>query len=181
MSSPVKRTDSTRRRPLPTPAAACSASVWKKTASPGSSPQPMMSRLLRLALVSGKSARRPPGNHFASFDMKDRGISQGPRCEPLTNSRIAARETGPIGAHIAGGYGVGLSCIRPKLDFSYDGRQLACLPLADPQLPQVIVLAHLGRETLTPAAAFLELARRSIADAAGFAPAPRGVLPSFRG
>jgi hypothetical protein len=41
MSSPRKRTENTRRRRSPsTPAAACSASMWKHTTSPGSSSQP---------------------------------------------------------------------------------------------------------------------------------------------
>jgi len=54
---------------------------------------------------------------------------------------------------IANGWGVGLSCIRPKPDFSYDGQPIACRPLATAEPSSDIAIAHLGRETLTPPAA----------------------------
>lgn len=62
---------------------------------------------------------------------------------------------------VARGWGIGLSCVRPKSDASYDGSALTCLPLADPQPHQTIGLAHLGLRTLSPAARkFREIAMR---------------------
>jgi DNA-binding transcriptional LysR family regulator len=62
---------------------------------------------------------------------------------------------------VARGWGVGLSCVRPKSDASYDGSALVCLPLADPQPHQTIGLAHLGVRTLSPAVRkFRDLAMR---------------------
>lgn len=51
---------------------------------------------------------------------------------------------------VARGWGIGLSCVRPKSDASYDGSALICLPLADPEPHQTICLAHLGLKTLPP-------------------------------
>lgn len=51
---------------------------------------------------------------------------------------------------VARGWGIGLSCVRPKSDASYDGSALVCLPLADPEPHQTICLAHLGLRTLPP-------------------------------
>lgn len=53
---------------------------------------------------------------------------------------------------VANGWGVGLSCVRPKPDFSYDGTELVCLPLESSEPPQDVVLAHLGENTLSGAA-----------------------------
>lgn len=62
---------------------------------------------------------------------------------------------------VARGWGIGLSCVRPKSDASYDGSALVCLPLADPQPHQTIGLAHLGLGTLSPAVRkFREIAMR---------------------
>ena len=47
--------------------------------------------------MSGRSASVPSGNHFASPSMNVRGISQGPRCEPATNSSVDSRGTGSTG------------------------------------------------------------------------------------
>ena len=38
-----------------------------------------------------------PGNHLACASMNERGMSQGPRCEPATNSSVEARLTGSTG------------------------------------------------------------------------------------
>ena len=73
--------------------------MLKKTASPGSSSQPMISYAARSLSMSGRSSSAPSGNHFASLSMNVRGISHGPRCEPATNSSVAARETGSTGSH----------------------------------------------------------------------------------
>lgn len=51
---------------------------------------------------------------------------------------------------VANGWGVGLSCVRPKADVSYDGSRLACLPLVSSEPAQSVVLAHLGEATLSP-------------------------------
>lgn len=53
---------------------------------------------------------------------------------------------------VARGWGVGLSCVRPKPDFSHDGTPLACRPLAGPEPAQKVVIAHLGEATLSAAA-----------------------------
>ena len=101
MSSPRKRTENARRRRSPpTPPDACSVSMWKNTASPGSSSQPRMRQRERSASMSGRSARLPSGNHLAWLSRKVRGISQGPRCEPATNSSVASRATGSTGIHM---------------------------------------------------------------------------------
>jgi len=51
---------------------------------------------------------------------------------------------------VARSWGIGLSCVRPKSDASYDGSALVCLTLADPEPQQTICLAHLGLRTLSP-------------------------------
>lgn len=53
---------------------------------------------------------------------------------------------------VARGWGVGLSCVRPKPDISHDGTPLACRPLAGSEPAQKVVIAHLGQETLSTAA-----------------------------
>lgn len=61
---------------------------------------------------------------------------------------------------VANGWGVGLSCVRPEPDVSYDGSPLVCLPLASREPLQAVVVAHLGEETLSmPARRFVETAR----------------------
>lgn len=61
---------------------------------------------------------------------------------------------------VANGWGVGLSCVRPKPDVSYDGAPLVCLPLASREPAQAVVIAHLGEETLsTPARRFVQASR----------------------
>lgn len=61
---------------------------------------------------------------------------------------------------VANGWGVGLSCVRPEPDISYDGSPLVCLPLASREPLQAVVVAHLGKETLSvPARRFVEMAR----------------------
>jgi hypothetical protein len=50
---------------------------------------------------------------------------------------------------IANGWGVGLSCVRPLPDFSYDGTPLVCKPLAEAETPPDVVIAHLGIKTLS--------------------------------
>jgi DNA-binding transcriptional LysR family regulator len=63
---------------------------------------------------------------------------------------------------VANGWGVGLSCVRPKPDFSYDGSPLVCLPLSSAEPMQEVVIAHLGEATLSHAARhFLKVARQS--------------------
>lgn len=60
---------------------------------------------------------------------------------------------------VANGWGVGLSCVRPKVDSSYDGASLICRPLATRDAPQHIVIAHLGEKTLSaPARQFRQIA-----------------------
>ena len=60
---------------------------------------------------------------------------------------------------VANGWGVGLSCVRPEPNFSYDGAQLVCLPLSSAEPVQTVVIAHLGETTLSqPARDFLEAA-----------------------
>ena len=71
--------------------------MWNATTSPGSSSQPRMRCADRSASMSGRSARLPSGNHFASLLMNERGISHGPRWEPATNSSVAGRLTGSTG------------------------------------------------------------------------------------
>ncbi len=57
-SSPMKRTEKARRRRSPpTPPAACSASMWKNTPSPGSSSQPTIGKASRSASMSGRSSQ----------------------------------------------------------------------------------------------------------------------------
>ena len=78
-------------RPPPrrsTPPAACRVSMWKNTASPGSSAQPTIGAVARS--ISGSSSRLPSGNQRAWSSMNERGISQGPRCDPATNSSVAS-------------------------------------------------------------------------------------------
>jgi DNA-binding transcriptional LysR family regulator len=61
---------------------------------------------------------------------------------------------------VAQGWGVGLSCVRPAQDLSYDGGRIVCLPLASDEPMQAVVVAHLGLETLSlPARRFVDLAR----------------------
>jgi len=58
---------------------------------------------------------------------------------------------------VANGWGVGLSCVRPEPNFSYDGAPLVCLPLSSAEPVQKVVIAHLGEPTLSqPARDFLE-------------------------
>ena len=94
----MKRIEKARRRPL-LGTEACSVSMLKKTASPGSSSHPMMGKALRSASMSGRSVSAPSGNHLAFPSMNVRGISHGPRCEPATNSSVADRGTGSTGIH----------------------------------------------------------------------------------
>lgn len=62
---------------------------------------------------------------------------------------------------VANGWGVGLSCVRPKPNVSYDGAPLVCLPLSSTEPMQEVVIAHLGEATLSqPARRFLEAAGR---------------------
>ncbi len=62
MSSPRKRTDSTRRRAArPTPPAACSVSMWKNTASPGSSSQPITRKRSGCSSIGGQLGERAVG------------------------------------------------------------------------------------------------------------------------
>jgi DNA-binding transcriptional LysR family regulator len=61
---------------------------------------------------------------------------------------------------VANGWGVGLSCVRPRPDASYDGTPLVCLPLESREPMQSVVVAHLGEKTLSiPARRFVESAR----------------------
>lgn len=63
---------------------------------------------------------------------------------------------------IAHGWGVGLSCVRPRPDFSYDGTPLACRPLAETETSPDVVIAHLGIKTLSAQAArFVSAALKS--------------------
>lgn len=63
---------------------------------------------------------------------------------------------------IANGWGVGLSCVRPTPDSSYDGTPLICKPLTDAEAAPAVVIAHLGIETLSSQAArFVSASRRS--------------------
>ena len=64
---------------------------------------------------------------------------------------------------VASGWGVGLSCVRPRTDRSYDGSALVCRPLATREESQKIGLAHLGRRTLSGLARRF---RQSVLDAA---------------
>lgn len=67
---------------------------------------------------------------------------------------------------VAGGWGVGLSCVRPWSDTSYDGSALVCRLLDHVETSQRIVVAHLGEKTLSSAARrFREAALRSTFDA----------------
>ena len=92
MSSPRKRTDRTRRRWGPaTPPAACSVSMWKNTASPGSSSQPRIVKSSGRPSMSGSSASVPSGNHLAWSSRNDRGMNHSPRWEPATNSQRRLR------------------------------------------------------------------------------------------
>jgi DNA-binding transcriptional LysR family regulator len=50
---------------------------------------------------------------------------------------------------IAHGWGVGLSCVRPRPDFSYDGTPLLCKPLVEAETSPDVVIAHLGLKTLS--------------------------------
>jgi DNA-binding transcriptional LysR family regulator len=50
---------------------------------------------------------------------------------------------------IAHGLGVGLTCVRPRPDFSYDGKPLICRPLAEVETSADVVIAHLGVKTLS--------------------------------
>lgn len=60
---------------------------------------------------------------------------------------------------VANGWGVGLSCVQPVPDLSYDGAPLVCLPLAGREPTQDVVIAHLGLDTLSlPARRFIEMA-----------------------
>ncbi len=91
--------ENARRRRV-APPAACSVSMWKNTASPGSSSHARISNPSRFASMSGSSASEPSGNHFACWSMNVRGISHGPRCDPATNSTVDSRSTGSTGIHI---------------------------------------------------------------------------------
>ncbi len=63
---------------------------------------------------------------------------------------------------IANGLGVGLSCVRPRPDFSYDGTPLVCRPLAEAESAQDVVIAHLGIQTLSsPASRFVSAALKA--------------------
>ncbi|MNG26932.1 hypothetical protein D3C84_1119810 [compost metagenome] len=74
--------------------------MWKNTASPGSSSQPRIFQRERSASMSGRSARLPSGNQRAWLSRKLRGMSQGPRWEPATNSSVDSRATGSTGIHM---------------------------------------------------------------------------------
>ena len=99
MSSPKNRTEKTRRRrAVPRRRARHAASACESTRHrPAASSQPRIGNSLRRASMSGRSASVPSGNHFACESMNERGISQGPRCDPATNSRVDARLTGSTG------------------------------------------------------------------------------------
>src|SRR5690606_30465561 len=63
---------------------------------------------------------------------------------------------------VANGWGVGLSCVRPEPNVSYDGTPLVCLPLSSAEPAQEVVIAHLGESTLSPTArSFLKSASQS--------------------
>jgi len=64
---------------------------------------------------------------------------------------------------VANGWGLGLSCVRPRTDASYDGKALVCRPLSGKEPPQRVVIAHLGDKTLSAAArSFKALARQAL-------------------
>jgi DNA-binding transcriptional LysR family regulator len=59
---------------------------------------------------------------------------------------------------VANGWGVGLSCVRPRPDFSSDGTEMICLPMEVSEPAQFVVLAHLGEKTLSIPARQMALA-----------------------
>lgn len=91
-SSPMTLTENARRRLCPpTPAEACKVNMLKHTMSPGDNVHPRMGKSSRWLSISGSSPSVPSENHLAWLSMKDRGISQGPLCEPAMNSRQSRR------------------------------------------------------------------------------------------
>ncbi|WP_374306541.1 LysR substrate-binding domain-containing protein [Dongia sp.] len=63
---------------------------------------------------------------------------------------------------IASGWGVGLSCVRPRPNFSYDGTPLICRPLVETEESPDVVIAHLGINTLSSQASrFVDAALRA--------------------
>ena len=82
MSSPRKRTDRTRRRFVPpTPPAACSVSMWKNTASPGSSSQPRIAEVVGPAVDVGQLGQRAVGEPLGLV------VEERPGHEPLAAVR----------------------------------------------------------------------------------------------
>lgn len=75
------------------------------------------------------------------------GIFRKHRLEPGEVQRVSSFEMQR--GLVARGWGVGLSCVRPKVDRSYDGSALVCRPLASHEESQKIVVAHLGLKTLS--------------------------------
>ncbi len=97
-SSPMTLTENARRRLCPpTPAEACKVNMLKHTMSPGDNVHPRMGKSSRWLSISGSSPSVPSENHLAWLSMKDRGINQGPLCEPAMNSRVDSLGTGSTG------------------------------------------------------------------------------------
>jgi hypothetical protein len=74
--------------------------MWKNTASPGSSSQPMTLNCSGSASMSGSSVSEPSGNQRAWPSRNDRGMYHGPRWEPATNSSVDALGTLSTGNHM---------------------------------------------------------------------------------
>ncbi|PWV95620.1 DNA-binding transcriptional LysR family regulator [Hoeflea marina] len=75
------------------------------------------------------------------------GIFRAHQIEPDNVQKVSSFEMQR--GLVASGWGVGLSCVRPMSDHSYDGSVLVCRPLATREDSQKIVVAHLGLETLS--------------------------------
>lgn len=93
------------------------------------------------------------------------GMFRRQRLDPAEIQKVASFEMQR--GLVAGGWGVGLSCVRPWSDTSYDGSPLVCRPLDHAEDSQSIVVAHLGERTLSQAGRrFRDVAMRSTFDAA---------------
>ena len=86
--------------------------------------------------------------------------------QPLIRFRSPSIET--VRGMVGNGMGYSLLVTRPAGDQSYDGRPLACRPLADDVEPGRVVLARLGQSRPTRLTeAFVEYCRAYFADGAG--------------
>ena len=95
-SSPVTLTENARRRPV-VPWLPCKQSMWKASASPGSTPHCSSLNAEGSPSMSGTGSKEPLGNHLGVSVKNVVGRYHLPVCEPDTKHRDDSTGTGSMG------------------------------------------------------------------------------------